>query len=81
MPPQDPPPYTLREMNVNRNCVLLRVGIDAGCGGIQGPLFQDGTFEFICIPDRKGVNVHTYGNMIGKRGEPVVRYFPETRRA
>ena len=27
--------------------VLIRVGIDSGCGGIQGPLFQDGTFEYI----------------------------------
>jgi hypothetical protein len=58
----------------------LRVGIDAGCGGIQGPLFEDGTFEFICIPDRKQVSVHTYGNLVGRNGRPVVGYFPETRR-
>jgi hypothetical protein len=63
-----------------KQVVHLRVGIDAGCGGIQGPLFEDGMFEFICIPDRKGVSVHTYGNMIGRRGEPVVRYFPEARK-
>jgi hypothetical protein len=63
-----------------QNVVLLRVGVDAGCGGIQGPLFEDGTFEFICIPDRKGVSVYTYGNMIDRNGEPVVRYFPEARR-
>src|SRR5262249_29605676 len=66
--------------SMTRNCVLLRVGIDAGCGGIQGPLFEDGTFEFLCIPDRKGISVHSYGNMIGRKGEPVVRYFPEGRR-
>ena len=24
---------------------MLRLRIDAGCGGIQGPLFDDGTFE------------------------------------
>jgi hypothetical protein len=65
---------------VAKNVVLLRVGIDAGCGGIQGPLFEDGTFEFICIPDRKGVSVHTYGSLLGRDGEPVVRYFPESRR-
>ena len=38
-----------------RKVVLLRVGVDAGCGGIQGPLFKDRTFEFICIPDGRRV--------------------------
>jgi hypothetical protein len=56
------------------------VGIDAGCGGIQGPLFEDGTFEFICIPDKKRVSIHTYGNMTGKDGEPLARYFHESKR-
>jgi hypothetical protein len=65
---------------VKKQVVLLRVGVDAGCGGIQGPLFQDGTFEFICIPDRKRVSVHTYGTMIDRGGEPLVRYFPCTQR-
>jgi hypothetical protein len=53
-------------MNVNRKCVLLRVGIDSVCGGIQGPLFKDGTFEFVCIPDNKRVSLHTYGNILGR---------------
>jgi len=44
-----------------RKAVLLRVGIDSGCGGIQSPLFDDGTFEFVCIPDNKGVSIHKYG--------------------
>ncbi len=30
--------------------VMLRIGIDSGCGGIQGPLFHDGSFEFIPVP-------------------------------
>ena len=34
--------------------VPLCVGVDAGCGGIQGPLFEDGSFDFVCIPDNKG---------------------------
>jgi hypothetical protein len=63
-----------------KNVVLLRVGIDAGCGGIQGPLFEDGTFEFICIPDNKRVSIHTYGNMVGRSGKPMVGFFPESRR-
>jgi hypothetical protein len=61
--------------------VLLRVGIDAGCGGIQGPLFKDGSFDFVCIPDNKRVSVHTYGSIVGWNGTPHVRYFPESRRS
>lgn len=65
---------------MRKQVVLLRVGVDAGCGGIQGPLFKGGTFEFICIPDRKSVSVHTYGNTVGGNGRPLVSYFPESRR-
>jgi hypothetical protein len=63
-----------------KTVVLLRVGIDAGCGGIQGPLFKDGSFDFVCIPDNKRVSIHTYGNMIGRDGKPLVGYFAEARR-
>jgi len=63
-----------------RKVVLLRVGIDAGCGGIQGPLFKDGTFDFVCIPDNIRVSVYTYGNLCGKDGRRLVDYFPESRR-
>jgi hypothetical protein len=66
---------------MNRQVVLLRVGVDAGCGGIQGPLFRDGTFEFVCIPDSKGVSIHTYGNMVGRDGTAHATYFPAARRA
>ena len=37
---------------MNRQFVILRVGIDSGRGGIQGPLFDDWTFEFVSIPDK-----------------------------
>jgi hypothetical protein len=63
-----------------RKMVLLRVGIDSGCGGIQGPLFHDGSFDFVCIPDNKGVSVHTYGNMVGRDGKPLAGYFAGSRR-
>ena len=72
--------FVLVRSAVKKQVVLLRVGVDAGCGGIQGPLFEDGTFEFICIPDRKQVSIHTYGSMIDRDGEPLVRYFPRSRR-
>ncbi len=66
---------------MSQRVVLLRVGIDSGCGGIQGPLFKDGTFEFMCIPDNKRVSVHTYGNMVGRSGAPHADYFAESRRS
>lgn len=65
---------------MTRKCVLLRVGVDAASGGIQGPLFEDGTFELICIPDKKRVGADTYGNRIGRNGRPLVDYFPLSRR-
>jgi len=63
--------------------VLLRVGIDTGSGGIHGPLFSDGSFEYIPIPDSfggKGVDERTYGSTRGKRGRSLADYFPEARR-
>ena len=61
------------------NVVLLRVGIDKGCGGMNGPLFRDGSFEFIPIPDDSGVDKRTYGNTFGRRGRKLVEYFPKSR--
>ena len=63
--------------------VLLRVGIDTGSGGILGPLFSDGSFEYIPIPDcfgGKGVDKRTYGNTRGKGRRRLIDYFPEVRR-
>lgn len=59
--------------------VLLRVGIDTGSGGILGPLFSDGSFEYIPIPDRfrrRGVDSRTYGNSYGQNGRALIEYFP-----
>src|SRR5438067_11578167 len=61
--------------------VLLRVGIDSGCGGIQGPLFRDGSFEFICIPDRKGADPRTHGSTFAANGCALVEYFPAGARS
>ncbi len=63
-----------------RQVVLIRVGVDIGSGGIHGPLFADGRFEYIPIPDRfgksKGVDSRTYGTAIGQKHEPLINYFP-----
>lgn len=63
------------------NVVLLRVGIDSGSGGIHGPLFEDGSFELLPIPDNSGVGARTYGNTTGLRGIPFSEYFPRSRQA
>lgn len=64
--------------------VLLRVAIDTGSGGIHGPLFKNGEFEFVPICDKRnrfGVNRETYGNTKGTiHRKPLVDYFPESRR-
>lgn len=62
------------------NLVLLRVGIDTGCGGIHSPLFSDGTFEFVPIPDSRGLDERTYGNSKGRAGRVFAEYFPKHRR-
>ncbi len=58
---------------------LLRVGIDTGSGGIHGPLFQDGSFEYIPIPDGFLKDERTYSNTLGKHGKNLISYFPESR--
>lgn len=59
--------------------VLLRVGIDTGSGGIHSPLYQDGSFEYIPIPDGRGLDKRTYGNTAGKHGKTLGEYFPTSR--
>jgi hypothetical protein len=60
---------------------MLRIGIDTGSGGIHGPLFQDGSFEYIPIPDGRGDDERTYGNTTGVRGAKLVEYFPLRRQS
>lgn len=60
---------------------MIRVGVDAGCGGIQGPLFKDGSFEFIPIPENPNMTPkHTFGSLMGRYGRPLSDYFPPRRR-
>lgn len=62
--------------------VLLRVGIDTGSGGILGPVFADGSFELLPIPDRfrGGVDKRTYGTLRGRTGRKLIDFFPETQK-
>jgi hypothetical protein len=59
---------------------MVRVGIDTGSGGIQGPLFKDGSFEYIPIPDGFGIDGRTYGNTPGGHSKNLISFFPENRR-
>lgn len=56
--------------------VLLRIGIDTGSGGIHGPLFSDGTFEYIPIPDGHDTDERTYGKVVGRHRRKLIDYFP-----
>ena len=59
---------------------LLRVGIDSGCGGMQGPLFRDGSFEFIPIPDDRLLDSRTSGKTIGRSGRALLSNSSPIRR-
>ena len=60
---------------------MVRIGIDTGSGGIHGPLFHDGTFEYLSIPDGLQKDERTYGNMTGRYGRKLVEYFPKSQQA
>lgn len=64
--------------------VLLRVGVDKICGGTYSPIFKDGTFEFIPIPEYfyrshsfDAQKVKTYATEKGKFGKAFIDYFKE----
>ena len=59
---------------------MLRIGIDTGSGGIHGPLFHDGSFDYIPIPDDDDIDERTYGNTTSLKERNLVEYFPESRR-
>ena len=55
--------------------LLLRVGIDKGCGGALAPIFADGSFEYIPIPERRDSSeTRTYGNTVGEHAQPLFTY-------
>lgn len=60
--------------------VLLRVGIDTGSGGMLGPIFDNGTFEFIPIVGSRDCLGRTYGNTMGRHGRKLIDYFPGARK-
>ena len=63
-------------MKNHRQIVFLRVGIDTGSGGMLGPIFADGSFEFIPIDADCDRLRRTYGNTPGRHGRKLIEYFP-----
>lgn len=59
--------------------LLLRVGIDMGSGGALAPVFPDGTFEYVPIPedpDRLSPRSVYYRNLKARHGGSLVQYVP-----
>ncbi|MGH8273792.1 MAG: hypothetical protein ACRES9_06000 [Gammaproteobacteria bacterium] len=62
-----------------KNILLLRVGIDSGCGGTLAPIFPDGTFEYIPIPENpKYVSSRSvyFRDLPARHSEPLTQYVP-----
>src|SRR6266700_3464413 len=67
--------------NNTPHVVLLRVGVDSGEGGIQGPLFDNGAFDYLPIPDTwNRQNKILYGNTFGRHKRLLCEYWPERKR-
>jgi hypothetical protein len=61
--------------------LLLRVGIDKGSGGTYGPVFNDGSFEFVPIPETyRSCTATTFGERIGRKGRLLSTYAPPALR-
>ncbi len=60
-----------------RKALLLRVGMDRGAGGAHGPIFDDGTFEYIPIPEsEETLNERTYATLVGSHRLPLAKFLP-----
>lgn len=58
--------------------LLLRVGIDKSCGGALAPIFKDGSFEYIPIPEtKKSCDKRTFTDVQGIKARPMAVYLPE----
>jgi len=68
-----------RSYRVAMKALLLRVGIDKGCGGTLAPIFDDGSFEYIPIPERfPAPSAATYNDRIGRKGKRLSAYVPSS---
>ncbi len=58
--------------------MLIRIGMDLGTSAALGPVFPDGRFEYIPIPEwnRKTMETRTYANTTGHLGKRYSEYLP-----
>ena len=58
--------------------MLLRVGIDKGTDGALGPIFSDGSFEYIPLSEKSNTSEKkTFSNTKGLNGMYFTQYLPE----
>ena len=56
---------------------MLRIGIDKGSGGCLAPIFKNGSFEYIPIPERCATwEDRTYAHLSGSNNRSLADYLP-----
>ncbi len=64
-------------METANKALLLRVGMDRGTGGALSPIFDDGTFDYVPIPEREPTRERRcYKTLLGQHGWPLADYLP-----
>lgn len=60
------------------NNLFLRLGIDTGSGGALAPIFEDGTFEYIPIPEKAATDEEKiYSEMNRREHESIEKFVPD----
>jgi len=67
-----------KEKGTNMKIMLLRIGIDKGTDGALGPIFEDGSFEYIPISERdqNTTETRTFSSTVGRSGLPLSEFLP-----
>jgi hypothetical protein len=62
--------------------LLLRIGADMGTGGGLSPIYKDGTFDLVPIPEAEGTTEdRTYQEMAGRDGRSLAGFVSEEYRS
>lgn len=62
---------------MTRKALLLRVGIDRGTGGVLAPIFADGSFEYLPIPETEPTHCPlTFATLATRRGQSLATFVP-----
>ena len=60
-----------------RKALLLRVGIDRGTGGVLSPIFADGSFEYVPIPEAEPSRCSkSFASLPARHGETLAAFVP-----